>query len=666
MTLRYVPTTRLLRLAGLAALVGGSILVLARGVRLLDLTFPNLFEGSGATVLAALSVAPGLRGAGELLVGLGLIGLYVRQARGAGITGFVGFVLALLGTELIRANYLAVMFADLGLALFGVASLRAQVYPRAAAVLLIVSALVSEIFNPTVRVALGENVPGVGAVAGMVLFGTLAWMGLLLFRERHEVVEEEVQTFPRPFSSTGPNLLWLGGLATVVGAALVVLFGLSELVNLFRPDPGASTSGFDQAEVVIMYVQQNLALVGGALVGLGLVALYVDQAQEEEPTDHQPPGVRVLALIGFLLAFCGSFFALDIEDVNWAAVLATNVGWILFGAACYLRAPRAPRLYPRPALVLLIATALIGGVFLNPIVVTLVVGESWASSLLYVGQGAYPLAYASTGLEIVFNLAVAWLGLALLRRRRAGTTSARRRLPWGGGSTDQTSGRASFTTRPSTRVLLTAAVAILGLIPIALVTGIFPGGQPPELDVAQSEQSTETNPSCPSADQATYGAYHSSRLVLHNPCQRLVGTIYNVEGGESDGDLDIFVNLDPDYASLSGAPQNTANVRRFGYGGNFLMELMPRDAPHIPAPKVGDMVDVYGAYVFDTGHGYFEIHPIFSMTTSSDGGQSWGETYTSGPQYCGPPRRASNAQAFTQCRDENGNHCKGYYDPNKP
>src|SRR5215216_3953994 len=462
MTLRYVPTPRLLRLAGLAALVGGSILVLTRGVRFLDLTFPNLFEGSDATVLATLSVAPGLRGVGELLVELGLIGLYVRQARGAGITGFVGFVLALLGTELIRANYLAVMFADLGLALFGVASLRAQVYPRAAAVLLIVSALVSEIFNPTVRVALGEYVPGVGAVAGMVLFGTIAWMGLLLFRERHEVVEEEVvaQTFPRPFSSTGPNLLWLGGLATVVGAALVVLFGLSELVNLFRPDPGASTSGFDQAEVVIMYVQQNLALVGGALVGLGLVALYVDQAQEEEPTDHQPPGVRVLALIGFLLAFCGSFFALDIEDVNWAAVLATNVGWILFGAAGLLRAPRAPRLYPRPALVLLIATALIGGVFLNPLVVTLVAGESWASSLLYVGPGAYPLAYASTGLEIVFNLAVAWLGLALLRRRSAGssTSARRRRLPWGGGSTDQTSGRFYFTTRPS-RILLTAAVA---------------------------------------------------------------------------------------------------------------------------------------------------------------------------------------------------------------
>jgi hypothetical protein len=59
-------------------------------------------------------------------------------------------------------------------------------------------------------------------------------------------------------------------------------------------------------------------------------------------------------------------------------------------------------------------------------------------------------------------------------------------------------------------------------------------------------------------------------------------------------------------------------------------------------------VDVWGAYVFDSQHGYFEIHPVFSMSTSSDGGETWSDTYTSGPQYGGPPRRAPNAHAFTQ------------------
>ena len=102
-------------------------------MRFLDLTFPSLFEGPGATVVAALSVTSRLRLTGELLVGLGLIGLYVRQAKGAGIVGLVGFVLALVGNELVRANDMAVLFEDLGWALFGVGSLRARVYPRPAA-----------------------------------------------------------------------------------------------------------------------------------------------------------------------------------------------------------------------------------------------------------------------------------------------------------------------------------------------------------------------------------------------------------------------------------------------------------------------------------------------------------------------------------------------------
>lgn len=101
-----------------------------------------------------------------MLVGLGLIGLYVRQeaVEDAGTVGLAGFVLALLGNELITGNYLAVLFAEVGWALFGVASLRARVYPRAAAVLLIISALMLQVFNPSVEVSLGADYPYVGAV----------------------------------------------------------------------------------------------------------------------------------------------------------------------------------------------------------------------------------------------------------------------------------------------------------------------------------------------------------------------------------------------------------------------------------------------------------------------------------------------------------------------
>jgi hypothetical protein len=143
----------------------------------------------------------------------------------------------------------------------------------------------------------------------------------------------------------------------------------------------------------------------------------------------------------------------------------------------------------------------------------------------------------------------------------------------------------------------------------------------------------------------------------------MIGTVHAIAEGESDGDVDIYVRVDPEYASLTGRPQNVNDVRRFSYGGDLLLELIPRDAPHIPVPNAGDKMDVWGAYVFDSAHGYYEIHPVFSMSTSSDGGVSWGNTYTSGPQYGGPPRTTPNATAFTKCRDENGNPCVGYYKP---
>jgi hypothetical protein len=143
----------------------------------------------------------------------------------------------------------------------------------------------------------------------------------------------------------------------------------------------------------------------------------------------------------------------------------------------------------------------------------------------------------------------------------------------------------------------------------------------------------------------------------------MIGTVHTVAEGESDGDVDIYVRVDPEYASLTGRPQNVDNVRRFSYGGDLLLELMPRDTPHIPVPNAGDKMDVWGAYVFDSQHGYYETHPVFSMSTSSDGGVTWGNTYTSGPQYGGPPRTTPNATAFTKCRDENGNPCAGYYKP---
>ena len=83
--------------------------------------------------------------------------------------------------------------------------------------------------------------------------------------------------------------------------------------------------------------------------------------------------------------------------------------------------------------------------------------------------------------------------------------------------------------------------------------------------------------------------------------------------------------------------------------------------PHLPLPEVGDKVDMWGAYVFDSSHGYYEIHPIFSISISSDGGNTWDGPYTSGPQYGGsPPITTYLGNPWILCRDENNNRCLGY------
>jgi len=153
----------------------------------------------------------------------------------------------------------------------------------------------------------------------------------------------------------------------------------------------------------------------------------------------------------------------------------------------------------------------------------------------------------------------------------------------------------------------------------------------------------------------------------------MVATVVDIEGPNADGDMDLWISPDPGYTALVGSPQNIENGRRYRFGGSFSIEPGPRDGrttdpetgeegpPHLPLPDVGDKVDVWGAYVFDSSHGYYEIHPIFSMSISSDGGNTWEGPYTSGPRYGGAPEITTYAgNPWTLCRDENNNPCLGY------
>jgi hypothetical protein len=134
---------------------------------------------------------------GAMLLLLGLAGLYVSQSEEAGVLELVGFLTAFLGTaflvgalwfelfitpalaveapglaeaELGIAGFILVfLLSALGWVLFGAATLRARVYPRWAAMLLIVGGLVAFVPVP---------------LSGAVFSAAVAWLGFILFTGR--------------------------------------------------------------------------------------------------------------------------------------------------------------------------------------------------------------------------------------------------------------------------------------------------------------------------------------------------------------------------------------------------------------------------------------------------------------------------------------------------
>jgi hypothetical protein len=105
-----------------------------------------------------------------VLLLIGLVGLYARQSEAAGPLGLAGFLVAFLGTALNMGFFWAILFLTpilaveapvlldegptpgffftlitftVGWMLFGVATLRARVYPRIAAIVLIIGAVLA-------------------------------------------------------------------------------------------------------------------------------------------------------------------------------------------------------------------------------------------------------------------------------------------------------------------------------------------------------------------------------------------------------------------------------------------------------------------------------------------------------------------------------------------
>jgi hypothetical protein len=184
--------------SGLAALMGGGLFVVLSVVE--SVIFGNQPDVEAALTGAWIIVQVSYLVA-ALLALLGLVGLYVDQAQEAGTLGLIAFVLAFVGgmmatgsawseaffggwlarsaPELLSAEpsgalaagvLLTYVLFTLGWFLFGLASLRAGVLPRGAAVVLMIGALwflVSDI---------------AGLPLSMVIYGAaLAWMGFALW-----------------------------------------------------------------------------------------------------------------------------------------------------------------------------------------------------------------------------------------------------------------------------------------------------------------------------------------------------------------------------------------------------------------------------------------------------------------------------------------------------
>jgi hypothetical protein len=170
-----VSSSNLIRWGGMAAVVAGVLSIFVNPVVVTALGFGQSFGGS---LLVFRSIAAPLSG---VLLLLGLVGLYARQAEATGIPGLASFLVAFFGTALAQGFVLAGLLADLGWALFGVASLQARVYPRAASILLVVGAVGTGVASALPRGEPGSFLMYAVIGADVILNAAIIWLGFNLF-----------------------------------------------------------------------------------------------------------------------------------------------------------------------------------------------------------------------------------------------------------------------------------------------------------------------------------------------------------------------------------------------------------------------------------------------------------------------------------------------------
>jgi hypothetical protein len=199
--------SRFVRMGAWAAIVSGLALVVS--LLMEWLVVPHERLGSEAVLTSSYQVSSGLRLLGIVLLLWALIGIYGRQSRAAGTFGLWAFVVVFLGAALVAGNTWAEVFVwptlaqvapgmvpggftteassymaagltlsfplfGIGMILFGVATFRAGVYPRWAAVLLIIGIPVTMFLDPTA----GTFQESIGQMLWGIAVAALGWYAL--------------------------------------------------------------------------------------------------------------------------------------------------------------------------------------------------------------------------------------------------------------------------------------------------------------------------------------------------------------------------------------------------------------------------------------------------------------------------------------------------------
>ncbi len=187
---------------------------------------------------------------------------------------------------------------------------------------------------------------------------------------------------------------------------------------------------------------------------------------------------------------------------------------------------------------------------------------------------------------------------------------------------------------------------LVGLL-VALTPGINPAAaQDPATNPAAAQAAPTSI--CPPPNQALQGVANAGDLLVLNPCQVVTGHVDASrlsQYSSDDGDIHNQFTPDPEYQNLLTNQQETP--------GNLVVEIMPRDAGHLPVLPVGLHLTLWGALVYDMGHAWTELHPVYRVCIEG------GFCYTSGPQYGGTPP-ASTGNPMVACRTETGQVCPGY------